>query len=138
MTDVDTTALVRRAVEEIWNRGELNLAGTLFSADYINHDGLIPDLVRGPEAIKLGVTFYRTAFPDLHITIDALTAQHDAVVLHWTARSSSGQGTLAGTLVCRVANAQIAESWMQWDRAGVLERVGLGSATPNGVPIRSG
>jgi hypothetical protein len=118
-------ALVRRAVEEIWNRGELAVADTLFARDYVNHAGLIPDLVRGPEAIKISVALYRTAFPDLHITIDALTAQRDAVLLRWTARSSIGQGTLTGLLVSRVANGQIAESWTQWDQAGVLERIGL-------------
>ena len=45
--------LVRRAVEEIWNGGDLALADVLFAPDYVNHGGLIPDLVRGPEAIKV-------------------------------------------------------------------------------------
>ena len=51
------------AVEAIWNRGALEAADALFAPDYVNHGGLIPDLVRGPEAIKVGVALYRTAFP---------------------------------------------------------------------------
>lgn len=121
----DTTTLVRRAVEEIWNRGDLAVADALFAHNYINHAGLIPDLLRGPEAIKISVAFYRTAFPDLHIIIDELTAQRDAVLLRWTARSSTRQGTLTGLFVSRVAGGHIAESWMQWDQAGVLERLGV-------------
>ena len=65
MAEAQNAALVRRAVEEIWNRGQLDLADVLFAADYVNHAGLIPDLVRGPEAIKISVAFYRTAFPQL-------------------------------------------------------------------------
>jgi len=40
--------LVRRAVEEIWNQGDLTLADVLFAPSYVNHGGLIPDLVCGP------------------------------------------------------------------------------------------
>ena len=53
MEQQETGALVRRAVEAIWNRGELDQADGLVAADYINHGGLIPDVVRGPEAVKL-------------------------------------------------------------------------------------
>jgi predicted SnoaL-like aldol condensation-catalyzing enzyme len=123
MADMDTAALVRRAVEEIWNRGELAVADVLFASDYINHGGLIPDLVRGPEAIKISVAFYRTAFPDLQITIDELTAKRDAVLLRWTAHSRTPQSTLMGIFVSRIAGGQIAESWAQWDQVGALERL---------------
>jgi hypothetical protein len=134
MAEVHNAALVRRAVEEIWNRGQLDVADVLFATDYINHAGLIPDFVHGPEAIKISVAFYRTAFPSFQITIDALTEQRDAVLLRWTAHSSvppagsvasATPGTLAGIIVSRVAGGQIVESWAHWDRAGVLERLGL-------------
>jgi SnoaL-like polyketide cyclase len=118
-------ALVRRVVEEIWNHGMLDVADLLFASDYINHAGLITDLVRGPEAIKISVAIYRTAFPDLQITIDALAAKRDAVLLRWTARSDIVPGTLTGLIVSRIAGGQIAESWAAWDQAGVLERFGL-------------
>lgn len=124
MADLDTAALVRRAVEEIWNRGELAVADLLFARDYVNHAGLISDLVRGPEAIKISVAFYRTAFPDLQITINALSAKRDAVLLRWTAGSHNAQGKLVGVIISRIANGQIAESWMHWDQAQVLERLG--------------
>jgi hypothetical protein len=134
MVEAHNAALVRRAVEEIWNRGQLDVADVLFAADYINHAGLIPDLVRGPEAIKISVAFYRTAFPYFQITIDALTAKRDAVVLRWTAYSSAppaGQvasttpGTLVGIIVSRCRGGQIVESWAQWDQAGMVKQLGL-------------
>ena len=134
MAEAQNAALVRRAVEEIWNRSELDVADVLFAANYVNHAGLIPDVLRGPEAIKISVAFYRTAFPNFHITMEELTAKRDAVVLRWTARSSAPlvggassatQGTLTGIIVSRCADGQIVESWTHWDQAGVLEQLGL-------------
>jgi hypothetical protein len=143
MAEAHNAVLVRRAVEEIWNQGTLDVADVLFATDYINHAGLITNLVRGPEAIKFSVAFYRTAFPDVHITIDALTANRDAVLLRWTARSSappagraaSAGGALAGIIVSRCAGGQIVESWAHWDQAGVLQRLGLHHAkAPDRAP----
>lgn len=131
MPKIDPTALVRRAIEAIWNQGDLTVADVIFANDYRNHAGLITNLVRGPEAIKVSVALYRTAFPDLQISIDALTAQRDAVLLRWTARSPAHYGTLTGLFVCRIAGDQIAESWTQWDQVGVLERLGLRPADSN-------
>jgi hypothetical protein len=42
---------VRWAIEAIWNRGDLDVADELFAADYVNHYGLIADLVFGPEPV---------------------------------------------------------------------------------------
>jgi hypothetical protein len=149
MAEAHNAGLVRRAVVEIWNQGELAVADVLFTSDYINHSGLISDLVHGPEAIKISVAFYRTAFPELQITIDELSAKRDAVLMRWTARSRvsltgsatcATQGTLIGMLVCRIAHDQIAESWMHWDQSGVLAQLGLTKRTgpPDQVPTPVG
>jgi hypothetical protein len=134
MAEAQNAALVRRAVVEIWNRGKLDVADVLFAADYVNHAGLIPDLIRGPEAIKISVAFYRTAFPTFQITMDELIAKRDAVVLRWTARSSAAPAgspasatpsALTGVIVSRCAGGQIMESWTHWDQTGVMKRLGL-------------
>jgi hypothetical protein len=122
--DNPNAALVRRAVEAIWNRCELDVADELFAADYVNHDGLIPDLVRGPEAIKVSVALYRRAFPDLHIAVDELTTDREIVVLRWTARRQD-QRLLTGTTRTRVSNGKIGESWTEWNRAPWLRELGI-------------
>ncbi|GEM_PF-371721 len=149
MSAVRDRALVRTAVEAIWNRGDLDVADGLFSADYVNHGGLIPDLVRGPEAIKLSVALYRRAFPDLHLAIERLETEGETVVLEWIARGAppwaplAEQGeTLSGVTRLRVATGQIAESWMSWDTA-VLQRLGIdapdgASGDPTTPPRGSG
>ncbi|MDI3341719.1 MAG: ester cyclase [Sphaerobacter sp.] len=81
-------AVVRRAVQEIWNDGNVEVADALFTLEYVNHHGLITDLVRGPEAIKVSVILHRTAFPSLHVTVEGLVADATVVAFRWTARSA--------------------------------------------------
>ena len=136
----DRTDLVRQAVEAIWNRGELDAADALFAPHYVNHGGLIPDLVRGPEAVKLSAALYRLAFPDLRVSVQGLRVDGETVVLRWVARGAlpegpaggpraslapGPEGQLAGVTRSRVVGGQIAESWTRWDLDGALRRLGL-------------
>ena len=142
-------ALVRRAVEEIWNTARLDVADELFAPDYVNHGGLITDLVRGPEAIKASVVLYRRAFPRLHITIDDLQCAGELAVLRWTARNSApsermdesldgGTDGLLGTTCTREAGGQIQESWTAWDRDAAFQRLGLADDMDRADPGAAG
>jgi predicted ester cyclase len=138
MSDSQNEASVRRAVEAIWNRGDLDVADELFASDYVNHDGVIADLVLGPEAIKISAALHRLAFPDLLVTVDESSADEDTVVLRWTARRGDvrpldaravapKQESLTGITRSRFADGKIVESWTQWDRADALRQLGLRS-----------
>jgi hypothetical protein len=128
----DNAALILRIVDEVWNAGDLDLADELFAPFYINRGGLIPDMLLGPETIKLGVALYRAAFPDLHITPEKLLVDGDTAVLDWTAwnatralpsenASDDGRAALIGKTKFRIAGGQIAESWTSWDHGGLQE-----------------
>jgi SnoaL-like polyketide cyclase len=126
---VYSAALVQRVIDEIWNAGNVDLADELFAPAYINHGGLIPDLVQGPEGIKFSVAFYRAAFPGLHVAVDDLAVDKDAVILCWTARGQTSidatSGTLTGITRSLVAGGQILESWTSWDAGLALARLGV-------------
>lgn len=77
-----TMAVVRRGMDEIWNQGDLAVADVFFARGYVTYSGLIPDLIGGPEAIKVGVALYRTAFPQLYIMAESLVAEGETVELH--------------------------------------------------------
>jgi predicted SnoaL-like aldol condensation-catalyzing enzyme len=129
-------ARVRQIVETIFNQGELAAADALFTPDYVNHGGLIPDLVHGPEAIKVAVALYRTAFPAFHVTIAELRVDGATILLRWVAHdgaalapsadaASADRGSLAGTTRARFIDQRIAESWTSWDAEGTVQRWGL-------------
>ena len=116
--------LVRRAVTDIWNGLDLELADGLFDSSYINHGGIIPDLLAGPEGVKFAVVLQHTAFPCLHIQERAMVAEENVVELKWVAsrgRQPSGDAAGApryvahGTTLIRCADGRIAESWTTWD-----------------------
>jgi len=126
-------ALIRQVIEMIWNRGDLDAADALFAPAYVNHDGLIGDLVTGPEAIKISAALYRTAFPGLHVSLEEVSTVADTVVLRWRARTApdtlggaalaSNPNSLSGTTRCLISCGKIVESWTEWDRIGVLRQL---------------
>jgi len=127
-------ALVRRAIETIWNQGDLDVADELFSLEYVNHFGVISDLVMGPEAIKISAALHRLAFPNLCVVVEELNGHEDMVVVRWTARREpfgqpkvrSTQHSLKGITRSRIAGGKIVESWTEWDQGGVLRDLGVG------------
>jgi|ERR1700693_1436517 len=136
MVSAGDARLVQRVIDEIWNAGDMDLADELFGPTYVNHGGLIPDLVRGPEGVKLSVALYRRAFPELQISAENLRTSGDMITLRWTARDTSRRGPgastkvdqaggLTGTTRISVAGGQIVESWTSWNAAEVLEEMGI-------------
>src|SRR5260370_24707497 len=73
-------AIVRRVFEELWNKGNLSLADQLFTPNYTHHDSSSPDFAHGPERERQRATLYRTAFPDLRLTIENLIAEDHTVM----------------------------------------------------------
>lgn len=125
---ISTSDLVHLVIDEICNLGKLEMADALFTGDYVNHGGLIPDLIRGPEAIKTSVVLYRSAFPAFQMAVSEVTTEKDAVVLRWVAHSKppltnvpvDGKRGLRGITRCRLRDGKIAESWTVWDSRAAL------------------
>jgi len=124
------TARICQAIEAICNRGDFAAADALFTPDYVNHGGLIPDLVRGPEALKVAVALYRAAFPDFQVTAEPLRWRASTVLLRWTAghRTAGAGGGVTGLTRGRLVGGRIAESWTRWDAARALRQLGLVTA----------
>ncbi len=124
MPDEHTSTRVRRAVDAIWNRGELDHADGLFAPDYINHGGLIPDLVRGPEAVKFSAALFRAAYPSLEVTVKTLVTHGESLTLHWCALTTHATdrdgavpavAVLSGKTSGRVKFGKIVETWTAWE-----------------------
>src|SRR3984893_4664867 len=79
-------ALARRALEEIWNQGKLNVIDELTASNATFHDPNVPDgKFTGPEGLKQFVQIYRGAFPDVRLTINDQIAEGDKGVARRTA-----------------------------------------------------
>jgi hypothetical protein len=113
-------AISRRWIEEVFSKGNLAVADETVAPNHSNSGpAALPGLPNGPEGGKMIVTFWRTAFPDLHFTVDEQIAEGDTVMTRWTAtgtqtgelafRPPTGKSTtVTGVLIDRFENAMIA------------------------------
>jgi predicted ester cyclase len=143
--------LVRRITEEGLNKGNVDFVDDLFAPDYEVHTtGL--ELPRGPAAFKSAVTFWRSAFPDFHITIDEMIGEGDLVVNRFhTTGTHTGQlmhipatgktFRVDGADVHRVVDGRVVESWISDDVPRILLEIGAlrppgpgGPGGPGGPP----
>ena len=150
-TPGDLTAASRRLLEEAFNTGNVALADELIAADAVTHDpGLPAELraLRGPEVLKRTVSMYRSAFPDVKITVDDAIREGDKVALRWHAEGTH-RGDLAGLAptaagvsvtgmsIDQWKDGKIVEAWAEWDNLGLARQIG--AAPPEGsIPEKIG
>jgi steroid delta-isomerase-like uncharacterized protein len=134
MSEQNKTVL-RRCVEEIWNKGNLMAMEEFYTHATIHVDPVLPE-TRGIEAVKQIVTMVHMAFPDIHYSLDDLIAEGDKVVFRWTIRGTHKGGFLgvaatgkqveaSGTSTCRFAGGRIVEGWANWDAFGMMQQLGV-------------
>ncbi|HVZ38314.1 MAG TPA: ester cyclase [Candidatus Kapabacteria bacterium] len=127
--------VARQFVEDIWGKGDLNLAEQLIAADVVDNNPM-PGLPPGRDGHNAMLTIVRAAFPDATFTLDQVVAEDDKVVDHWTMRAThagpfmgipaTGRPVvLRGVDILRIENGQIAEFWHIEDIVGVLGQLGV-------------
>ena len=128
-------AVYQRLIEEVFNRGELDVVDEVVSADYVLH-GAPPDMPQGPDAIRATVRAFRTAFPDLRIELQELVAEGDKVSARSVMRGTH-DGVLFGippthkrvevdglTMVT-VRDGHVQESWVKNDTLQLFQQLGV-------------
>jgi steroid delta-isomerase-like uncharacterized protein len=83
---------VRRIIKELVNKGNLAIADEVLASNYVYH--FPTHDIKGPEGFKEFIGMMRTAFPDLHVTIEDLIAEGDIVAACFTMR-----GTFKGEMM---------------------------------------
>jgi predicted ester cyclase len=92
-------------VDEVFNKGNLSYVDKYSTPNLIDH-ALLPGMTPGPAGLKQFVTGLRTAFPDLHYTVQDSVVEGDKVVTRATAR-----GTMKGDFMNMPASGKSA----QWE-----------------------
>jgi len=122
--------IVRHAIEELIEKGNLGIVNETFATDYVAHAG--ERKYRGHSFIKRFTNQLRTAIPDICV-VEVKFLAHDANIIVW-------QRTLRGThelemqgippsgkkvkwvemIVTRLENEKIAEEWVVSELMGEL------------------
>jgi steroid delta-isomerase-like uncharacterized protein len=135
-------SLARRVYEEGLNQGRFEVP---YAHDFVGHGGAQTFTHAQGMAEAQG---WRSAFPDLNMTVDKLLAEQDLVAVRWTARgtnSGSGNGIPAtgrsvqinGTTLFRMADGRIAEEWTCANSLGLMRQLGMLPA-PAAAPAAAG
>ena len=78
---------------------------------------------------------YRTAFPDMRLTVEQQIAEGDLVVTRWTARGThrgelfgaaptNKQVTVQGITISRISSGKVVEDVASYDALGMLRQIG--------------
>jgi predicted ester cyclase len=132
MSTEQNQEVLRRVIEEGFNKGNYDALDVLFAPDYKEHQfGMSTTL----EGFKNDIRWLRTAFPDLHLTIEDSVADGDKVWIRMVARGTN-TGPMMGpptnkpmTITvfdtCRFENGKIVEHWGVPDRFAQMAQLGL-------------
>lgn len=135
MSVEENRALIQRFVDEAFNRGNLDVVDEIYAPVYVGHTAGFPDQTLGPEGVKEFVELYRSAFPDLHTTIEDMVTEGDKLVYRWTAvgthqgellgvAPSSNRMEITGITIDRIEDGKIVETWNNFDQLGMMRQIG--------------
>jgi steroid delta-isomerase-like uncharacterized protein len=132
----DHKALVLRFYEEVWNRGNVDVALEIFAEDYVRHDLRPTQAAPGGEGQRAIADEFRRAFPDLRMSVDLILAEGDLVAARWTASGThtgpwggvepTGMAmTFSGVNVFRIEGGRVVELWNHRDDLGLMQQLGV-------------
>ena len=125
--------IMRRMIEEVWNKGDLAVADELFAPSHTSPSA--PDLPPGSEGVKILVKMFREAMPDYHMDIDLMLADEEKVVGRFTQSGTHSGEPLMGMEasgrraswteigILRIEDDQIVESWYEVDMLSMLNQL---------------
>ncbi len=135
MSVEENKAIIRRSVEEFWNKGNIAAIDEFYASNYVGHD---PSKLHAGnlEEFKGSAMAVFAGFPDLQVTIEDMVAEGDRVVKHWTARGThqgefmgiaptGKQITITGMDIYRIAGNKIEECWSNSDSLGMMQQLGV-------------
>ena len=128
--------LGRRALTEIYTKGDLGLANELVHQEFVDHEPAHAEQPTGPESVKQTVRHLQAAFGGLRFDVEDEIAEGDKVVQLVT-MSGRHTGPLVGReptgrefavrhiYIWRIADDKIVEHWGSRDDLGLLGQLGL-------------
>lgn len=133
---MDPRALLQEHTERVWNQGDLDAVDHFIADDYIEHDPSVEDRFEGPAAYRRNVESFRSAFPDLEVTIEDTVVEGDRIAMRQSFRGTH-EGEFMGIdptgnevestslLICRVEGGKIAETWVETGMLDLLSQLGV-------------
>jgi steroid delta-isomerase-like uncharacterized protein len=130
------TKIYKSWFAEVWNEHRSDRMAKFVTHDALFHSASLDGKpVRGPAGFAPLFDTLVAAFPDIHFTVQNVIESGDYAAGHWIAtmtHTGDGMGVkptgqkveIAGMAIIRCADGKVVECWDQWDRLGLLTKIG--------------
>lgn len=134
MTEPESTELIRRYYEDVFNQRHPDLVDELAVDDYVEHDPF-PGQGNGRVDLKARVRVILDAMNPLRFTLQDIVADGDRIAVRWTQTATqtgpfmgmppTGRTvTFAGIDIHRLRDGRMAEHWHVIDMYALLQQLG--------------
>ncbi len=139
MSAEENKTVIRRLTNEALNQGNMDVLDHVLADTFTYHDPANPE-VTSRDDYKQFVTALRTAFPDIHFTIEDEVADGDQLAVRWTMRGThrgdlvmpagpipptGKQVQVSGITLIRFTEGKVVEEWQNADNLGFLQQLGV-------------
>lgn len=134
MTKEERVSLLRRTIDSVWNKGELDALDELYAAHCTMHDPTFP--VDGVGGTREFIRELRAAQPDLHMDVQDVLVAGDMTAYRFTCGATAtgefkglpatGRSyVMTGMTMSKWEDDRIVEEWTNYDMLGALQQLGL-------------
>jgi predicted ester cyclase len=116
-----------RVAFDVWSTGDLDRLDAYIAPNVMHHDPYDPHGTEGLAGMKKFIQRTRSAYPDLHITVEDQLAEGSKVATRWTGTMTheGRKVTLQGITIDRFENEKIVEAWRSMDMLSFLRETGV-------------
>ncbi len=139
MSVEENKAIVRRHYEELWAKGNLDVADEIYSTDCVGQYANYPLQTGYPESEKQIVLRDTTVITDNRIEVVDQIGEGDKVVTRWSARGrhtgttddmphvvpTGNEVEVTGVHIHRLRDGKIVEVWAVDDLLGLMQQIGV-------------
>lgn len=129
-------AAMKRFYSEVMNKGNLKVIDELIADDFVEHYAPDPRIPANKTGVTQMMGMFRTAFPDLQVTIEDLIAKGDKVWAYTTMRGTNKGEFMGmpatgkkievkGVDIVRFVNGKAVEHWAVSDDLGMMTQLGI-------------
>lgn len=125
----------------IWNSGNYDELSAIIDPHFVRHANLQPN-VEGLDGIKKVISGFRTAYPDVKITVnDEVYSGGESAGLWTFTGTNSGAGEMPptgksvkiwGVSILHFANGKLVEEWVAFDNQSLMTQLGYTMTPPSG------
>ncbi len=130
------TAAVQRFYDEVMGKGNMKVIDELIADNYVEHYVPTPDTPKNKAGLAQMMSMFRTAFPDLQVTVEDIIAKGDKVWAYTTMRGTNKGEFMGmpatgkkievkGVDIVRFANGKAVEHWGLNDDLTMMQQLGM-------------